>query len=173
MPLPAPGSCLAEDPDLACPELSDPSEKKKKRPAFVCPLDGVPGQDLANPQALEQSLLASQISQFPSGGVSPGVDLLSPLFCIPKNHRPDAEGPRAGQVQEASGSQAQSMKLLMSEALLSLSSAVGRGLGRGIHRCLGLSRQFSWTQSISGSPEQAAYRRVCLGHYVSQRLRVP
>lgn len=53
------------------------------------------------------------------------------------------------------------MKLLMSEALLSLSSAVGRGLGRG-SSLLGLSRQFSWTQSISGSPEQAAYRRRSL-----------
>lgn len=92
MPLPVPGSCLAEDLDLVCPELSDPSGKKKKRPAFVCPLDGVPGQDLANPGALEQSHHASQISQLPSAGLSPGVDLLSPLFCISKNHQPDGRG---------------------------------------------------------------------------------
>lgn len=50
-----------------------------------------------------------------------------------------AEGLRGGQVQEASGSLAQFMKLLMSEALLFLSSAAGRGLGRGVHCCLGLT----------------------------------
>ena len=50
MPLPIPGPCLAEDPDLACPKLSDPPKKKKKKQlASECPLDDVPGQDPANP----------------------------------------------------------------------------------------------------------------------------
>ncbi|KAB0343414.1 hypothetical protein FD754_020340, partial [Muntiacus muntjak] len=39
-----------------------------------------------------QSHQTSQISQLPCGGLSPGVDLLSPLFCISKNHRPDGRG---------------------------------------------------------------------------------
>ena len=38
MPLPVPGSCLAEDPDLACPEISDPSEKKNKKDRPLCAL---------------------------------------------------------------------------------------------------------------------------------------